>query len=83
MARRKQTKVEALVTRLYGQHCRGQIGVMDIGKVFDAGTKAALRCAADAAASGTVPFDVATCEDVIASAMAARFAELRCDGEAR
>ena len=79
MARRKATKVDTLLERIFSQRCHGQIGVMDISAVFTAGQRAAYRCAADAAASGTVPFDLASCEEIIAAAMVARFNELRVE----
>lgn len=76
MARRLTVKqqeraAEKVLARLYGAHCRGQIGVMDIGKVFDVGRAAywAFEATSDER------------EAAARAAMVTRFAELRCDGE--
>lgn len=46
-------KLDARVTRLYGERCSGiQIGIMEISKVFDAGKKAAAQFGDDDKAVG-------------------------------
>lgn len=72
MARRTKAErlLEEMITRLYGQHCRGQINVLDIGAVFNAGRTAFLDHVRDHGYAH---------EDVARDAMIARFAQLRCD----
>lgn len=69
--------LDALLTSIYGRHCHGQIGVLDIGKVFKAGERVVLALAREASAVGTVPFTIEDCRDAATVAMRARFEELR------
>jgi hypothetical protein len=65
------------VERLYGQHCRGQINVRDLTKVFAAGTSAMWAAARQQSAQGTVPFDIEAARTSAAAAMIETFEQVR------
>ena len=72
-ARQTEKLIAHEVERIYGSHCRGQIRVLDMPKVFAAGSQAFW-----AAARAQASFDVEAARPVALAAMVAAFEELRC-----